>query len=58
MKHIRSKQLKKSHATARTQKRTVKNSPRGFTIVEVMIVLAIAGLIMLIVFLAIPALQR
>lgn len=31
---------------------------RGFTIIEVLIVLAIAGLIMLIVFLAIPALQR
>jgi prepilin-type N-terminal cleavage/methylation domain-containing protein len=30
----------------------------GFTIVEVMIVLAIAGLILLIVFLAVPALQR
>jgi type IV pilus assembly protein PilA len=30
----------------------------GFTIIEVMIVLAIAGLILLIVFLAIPALQR
>lgn len=31
---------------------------RGFTIIEVMIVLAIAGLIMLIVFLAVPSLQR
>ncbi|MCA9332407.1 type II secretion system protein [Candidatus Saccharibacteria bacterium] len=30
----------------------------GFTIVEVMIVLAIAGLVLLIIFLAIPALQR
>jgi prepilin-type N-terminal cleavage/methylation domain-containing protein len=30
----------------------------GFTIIEVMIVLAIAGLIMLIVFRAVPALQR
>ena len=30
----------------------------GFTIIEVLIVLAIAGLIMLVVFLAIPALQR
>ena len=30
----------------------------GFTIVEVMIVLAVAGLIILIVFLAVPALQR
>lgn len=31
---------------------------KGFTIIEVLIVLAIAGLIMLVVFLAIPALQR
>lgn len=31
---------------------------QGFTIIEVLIVLAIAGLIMLVVFLAIPALQR
>ena len=35
----------------------LKNN-KGFTIIEVMIVLAIAGLIMLIVFLAVPALQR
>jgi len=35
---------------------TKKN--QGFTIIEVMIVLAIAGLIMAIVFLAVPALQR
>jgi prepilin-type N-terminal cleavage/methylation domain-containing protein len=42
--------------------RNIKNSntsnQKGFTIIEVMIVLAIAGLIMLIVFLAVPALQR
>lgn len=31
---------------------------KGFTIIEVLIVLAIAGLIILIVFLAVPALQR
>ncbi len=31
---------------------------KGFTIIEVLIVLAIAGVIMLIVFLAVPALQR
>lgn len=31
---------------------------RGFTIIEVMIVLAIAGIILLIVFLAVPAVQR
>ncbi|MBI1952441.1 prepilin-type N-terminal cleavage/methylation domain-containing protein [Candidatus Saccharibacteria bacterium] len=31
---------------------------KGFTIIEIMIVLAVASLIMLIVFLAVPALQR
>ena len=36
----------------------LKKSNQGFTIIEVMIVLAIAGLILLIVFLAVPALQR
>ena len=35
-----------------------KSEAKGFTIIEVMIVLAIAGLILLIVFLAVPALQR
>ncbi len=35
-----------------------KSNTKGFTIIEVMIVLAIAGLIILIVFLAVPALQR
>ena len=35
-----------------------KFDQKGFTIIEVLIVLAIAGLIMLIVFLAVPALQR
>jgi prepilin-type N-terminal cleavage/methylation domain-containing protein len=35
-----------------------KPNQKGFTIIEVMIVLAIAGLILLIVFLAVPALQR
>lgn len=36
----------------------IKNNEKGFTIIEVLIVLAIAGLIMLVVFLAVPALQR
>jgi prepilin-type N-terminal cleavage/methylation domain-containing protein len=36
----------------------LKTKQKGFTIIEVMIVLAIAGLILLIVFLAVPALQR
>jgi prepilin-type N-terminal cleavage/methylation domain-containing protein len=36
----------------------LKKSNQGFTIIEVMIVLAIAGLIILIVLLAVPALQR
>ena len=35
-----------------------KTNRDGFTIIEVMIVLVIAGLILLIVFLAVPALQR
>ena len=35
-----------------------KADQKGFTIIEVLIVLAIAGLILLIVFLAVPALQR
>ncbi|MDB5165097.1 MAG: hypothetical protein JWL89_723 [Candidatus Saccharibacteria bacterium] len=39
-------------------KKLQKNKSKGFTIIEVMIVLAIAGLILLIVFLAVPALQR
>ena len=37
---------------------TIKKDQKGFTIIEVLIVLAIAGLILLIVFLAVPALQR
>ena len=39
---------------------TVKQQPkeRGFTIIEVVLVLAIAGLIFLMVFIALPALQR
>ncbi len=36
----------------------IKKKTEGFTIIEVLIVLAIAGLILLIVFLAVPALQR
>lgn len=36
----------------------LKKDKKGFTIIEVLIVLAIAGAIMLIVFLAVPALQR
>ena len=39
-------------------KKLNKSNNKGFTIIEVMIVLAIVGLIMLIVFLAVPALQR
>lgn len=36
----------------------MSSKTRGFTIIEVMIVLAIAGLMLLLVFLAVPALQR
>ena len=39
-------------------KSTNKPKAQGFTIIEVVLVLAIAGLIFLIVFLALPALQR
>lgn len=35
-----------------------KNNTKGFTIIEVVLVLAIAGLIFLMVFIALPALQR
>lgn len=35
-----------------------KSNQKGFTIIEVLIVLAIAALIMLVVFLAVPALRR
>ena len=38
--------------------KNLKKRSEGFTIIEVMIVLAIGGLIMLIVFLAVPSLQR
>ena len=37
---------------------TTKEKQKGFTIIEVVLVLAIAGLIFLVVFLALPALQR
>lgn len=40
------------------KKTKLQKSDQGFTIIEVMIVLAIGGLILLIVFLAVPALQR
>jgi len=36
----------------------IRKRTEGFTIIEVLIVLAIAGLILLIVFIAVPALQR
>lgn len=36
----------------------IKNSKKGFSIIELVLVLAVAGLIFLIVFIALPALQR
>ncbi len=39
-------------------KNITKNNEKGFTIIEVVLVLAIAGLIFLVVFLALPQLQR
>ena len=41
-----------------TKQRGIKEGSRGFTIIEVVLVLAIAGLIFLMVFIALPALQR
>jgi prepilin-type N-terminal cleavage/methylation domain-containing protein len=41
-----------------SQYKQITESKRGFTIIEVVLVLAIAGLIFLMVFLALPALQR
>ena len=38
--------------------KSLKDTKKGFTIIEVLIVLAIAGLIILVVLLAIPSLQR
>ncbi len=49
-----SNQIAKGHLLMKK----LQNQQSGFTIIEVLIVLAIAGLIMLIVFLAVPALQR
>lgn len=41
-----------------TKMQKVNNKNNGFTIIEVVLVLAIAGLIFLMVFIALPALQR
>ncbi len=49
---------KVSQGGSNTMYKNLKSKNQGFTIIEVLIVLAIAGLIMLIVFLAVPALQR
>jgi prepilin-type N-terminal cleavage/methylation domain-containing protein len=50
--------IKRNRKGARTTMFKNLKKNEGFTIIEVLIVLAIAGLIMLIVFLAVPALQR
>ena len=42
----------------RIRRRAAYEARAGFTIIEVLIVLAVAGLILLVVFLAVPALQR
>lgn len=52
--HLQNKYLNKKGSTRTNSKRNLG----GFTIIEIMIVLAVASLIMLIVFLAVPALQR
>lgn len=51
---VRRAHSSKSHHHAARHKSKV----RGFTIIEVMIVLAIAGLIMLVVFIAVPSVQK
>ena len=43
---------------AKHHRQKKQNVPKGFTIIEVMIVLALAGILMLVVLLAVPALQR
>ena len=42
----------------KTMKTLMNKDKNGFTIIEVVLVLAIAGLIFLMVFIALPALQR
>ena len=37
---------------------SLKKNKKGFTIIEIVLVLAIAGLIFLMIFVALPALQR
>ena len=44
--------------TKKGRKHCMKKQQKGFTIIEVVLVLAIAGLIFLMVFIALPALQR
>ena len=48
----------KGKLSSLNQKLRQKNEVTGFTIIEVVLVLAIAGLIFLVVFLAVPQLQR
>jgi len=48
----------RGHFMNKQDKRRAAGSSRGFTIIEVVLVLAIAGLIFLMVFIALPALQR
>lgn len=47
--HTKASRLRRAHH---------KSRGRGFTIIEVMLVLAIAGLIMLVVFIAVPSVQK
>ena len=54
---VKRKLIKKDHRKVEIFMITQQNK-KGFTIIEVVLVLAIAGLIFLMVFLALPALQR
>lgn len=57
--YILSISIKLSKGAPAIMQKLLKNrKSSGFTIIEVLIVLAIAGLIMVVVFLAVPALQR
>lgn len=58
MKSIKTLIVTKSKNLPAPARDSIENKNRGFTIIEVALVLAIAGLIFLVVFLALPALQN
>lgn len=58
MSYYKHNQIKKVHTEGGKVSMNVQQKTKGFTIIEVVLVLAIAGLIFLMVFIALPALQR